>query len=271
MNQLHIFKNETFGEIRTVEINEKPYFVANDIAKALGYSNTRDAILRHCRGVVKHDIGVQTGNKSDGTPAIQNIKMNCIPEGDLYRLITHSELPTAQKFESWVFDEVLPSIRKHGLYAIDELVNNPDLAIQALTALKEEREKNRKLETEVKVKNQLIGELKPKADYVDRILQNKGLVNITQIAKDYGMSGQAMNELLHSLKVQFKQSDQWLLYSKYHDMGYTHSETINITRSGGRPDVKMNTKWTQKGRLFLYELLKSNGYLPVIEQSQKTA
>ena len=264
MNELHIFKNETFGEIRTVEINGKPYFAASDIIKALGYTNPSKAVKDHCRWVTKCYIPHPQSNNKE-------IEVNAIPEGDLYRLITHSELPSAKRFESWVFDEVLPSIRKHGLYAIDELVNNPDLAIQALTALKEEREKNHKLETEVKVKNQLIGELKPKADYVDRILQNKGLVTITQIAKDYGMSGQAMNELLHSLKLQFKQSDQWLLYSKYHDMGYTHSETINITRSDGRPDVKMNTKWTQKGRLFLYELLKSNGYLPVIEQSQKTA
>ena len=127
------------------------------------------------------------------------------------------------------------------------------------------------LETEVKVRNQLIGELKPKADYVDTILKNKGLVTITQIAKDYGISGKAMNELLHTLKVQYKQNQQWLLYRKYQGMGYTHSETVDIKHKDGTPDVRMNTKWTQKGRLFLYELLKSNDFLPVIEQSQKTA
>ena len=116
------------------------------------------------------------------------------------------------------------------------------------------------------VKNQLIGELKPKADYTDLILKNHGLVTITQIAKDYGMSGQAMNDLLHTLKVQYKQSKQWLLYEKHQACGYTHSETINFEHSDGRPDVKMNTKWTQKGRLFLYELLKENGIIPVIER-----
>jgi anti-repressor protein len=125
------------------------------------------------------------------------------------------------------------------------------------------------LQLENKQQQQIIGELKPRADYTDRILQNKGLVTITQIAKDYGMSGNAMNELLHSLGVQYRQSNQWLLYQKYHDKGYTHSQTVDIVRKDGRPDVKMNTKWTQKGRLFIYNLLKENGTIPVIEKEQK--
>ena len=122
------------------------------------------------------------------------------------------------------------------------------------------------LQLETKQQQQIIGELKPKADYTDKILKNKGLVTITQIAKDYGMTGNAMNDLLHSLGVQYKQSDQWLLYRQYHGLGYTHSQTINIVRSDGRPDIKMNTKWTQKGRLFIYNLLKDNDVLPVIER-----
>lgn len=125
------------------------------------------------------------------------------------------------------------------------------------------------LTLQLNMKDQVIKELKPKADYTDTILKNKGLVTITQIAKDYGMTGQQMNELLHNLGVQYKQSGQWLLYTKYQDKGYTHSETIDITRSDGRPDVKMNTKWTQKGRLFIYGLLKQHEILPVIEQDQK--
>lgn len=257
MNDLKIFENAEFGQIRTAEINGKPYFCGSDVAKALGYSNARKAIGDHCKGVTKRDTLTKGGKQ----------EINFIPEGDIYRLITHSKLPSAEKFESWVFDEVLPSIRKHGMYAIDELVNNPDLAIQALTALKDEREKNKQLNEEVNVKDQLIGELKPKADYMDRILKNKGLVTITQIAKDYGMSGKAMNDLLHNLKIQYKQSSQWLLYKEYQSCGYTHSETITIQRTDGREDVKMNTKWTQKGRLFLYQLLKGNGMLPVIERA----
>ena len=139
--------------------------------------------------------------------------------------------------------------------------------LEANKLLEEQRVQIGLLQTEVKVKDQLIGELKPRADYTDKILKNTGLVTMTQIAKDYGMTGQAMNKLLHELGVQYKQSGQWLLYSKYHGMGYTHSETVDIVRSDGRPDVKMNTKWTQKGRLFLYNLLKENGVVPVIEQN----
>ena len=257
MSELKVFENAEFGQVRMIEINEKPFFCGSDVAKALGYAIPSKAVNTHCKGASKMETPTNGGNQ----------QIIFIPEGDVYRLITHSKLPSAEKFESWVFDEVLPSIRKHGMYAIDELINNPDLAIQALTALKDEREKNRTLSEEVNVKNQLIGELKPKADYMDRILKNPGLVTITQIAKDYGMSGQAMNDLLHSLKVQYKQSSQWLLYEKYQSCGYTHSQTINYEHADGRPDVKMNTKWTQKGRLFLYQLLKTNGVFPSIERS----
>lgn len=107
----------------------------------------------------------------------------------------------------------------------------------------------------------------PEADYYDQILQSKSLVLISQIAKDYGLGAPTMNKKLHELGVQYKQSGQWLLYSKYQNKGYTHSRTINITRSDGHSDVRMQTEWTQKGRLFLYELLKKNGILPIIEQN----
>lgn len=118
----------------------------------------------------------------------------------------------------------------------------------------------------IKVQQQLIGELKPLADYTDVILKNKGLVTITQIAKDYGMSGFELNNLLHELKVQYKAGAQWLLYAKHQKCGYTHSETINFNHSDGRTDVKMNTKWSQKGRLFIYKILKEIEILPVIER-----
>ncbi|WP_279000603.1 phage antirepressor KilAC domain-containing protein [Thomasclavelia cocleata] len=138
---------------------------------------------------------------------------------------------------------------------------------EALLQLLARIEENEKLELSNKIKDQQIAELKPKADYCDLILKNKGLVTISQIAKDYGKSGKALNNILHNLGIQYKQSGQWLLYSKYQNKGYTQSETIDITRSNGMPDVKMNTKWTQKGRLFLYELLKANDILPMIEQN----
>jgi len=152
----------------------------------------------------------------------------------------------------------------------NQLVNKESYMIEdpisrAKAWIKEQEEKQQLKLTSEKQK-QIIGELKPKADYTDKILKNKGLVTITQIAKDYGMSGQAMNKLLYSLGVQYKQSGQWLLYSKHHGKGYTHSETVDITRSDGRADITMTTKWTQKGRLFLYNLLKENNFIPDIEK-----
>lgn len=122
------------------------------------------------------------------------------------------------------------------------------------------------LQLENTQQKQLIGELKPKADYLDQILQSKALVTITAIAKDYGMSAKTLNKKLHELKVQFKQGHQWFLYSQYHNCGYTHSETVEYVHKNGTKDVTMNTKWTQKGRLFLYELLKKNGIVPIIEK-----
>lgn len=155
---------------------------------------------------------------------------------------------------------------------IEELENqgNKQLPVtykEALIQLVEQVEENEKLQTNNLMLEQQVHEMKPKADYTDIILKNKSLMTITQIAKDYGMSGQAMNKLLHELRVQYKQSDQWLLYSDYHDKGYTHSDTVEIKRNDGTPDVKLNTKWTQKGRLFLYDLLKRNNIIPTIEKS----
>ena len=124
-----------------------------------------------------------------------------------------------------------------------------------------------KKDKEIEMKNQVINELKPKADYTDTILQSKALVNINQIAKDYGMSAREMNKILAERCVQYKQGNQWLLYRKYHDKGYTSSETVSITHSDGSPDVIMRTKWTQKGRLFIYELLKKSDILPIIERN----
>ena len=133
---------------------------------------------------------------------------------------------------------------------VEKMWNSPEMIMKR--ALEIANKKVEHLQLVTSKQKQLIGELKPKADYTDKILKNTGLVTITQIAKDYGMSGQKMNELLHNLKVQYKQSDQWLLYSEHHGKGYTHSETVDIKRSDGREDIKMNTKWTQKGRLIIY-------------------
>lgn len=256
MNNLKVFENKEFGSIRTVQIDNEPYFVGKDVAEILGYSNPQKAIRDH---IDDEDKTLNESFTVNGTMAV------LINESGLYSLILSSKLPTAKKFKRWVTAEVLPSIRQTGTYmtaeTIEKVLYNPDMIIGIAQQLKA-------LQLENAQKTQLIGELRPKANYVDMILNNKGLVTITQIAKDYGMSGKRMNSLLNSLGVQYKQSGQWLLYSKYHDLGYTHSKTIDIKRSDGRPDVVMETKWTQKGRLFIYDLLKDNGVYPVIEQAK---
>lgn len=259
MNKFNItpfFKKE-FGEIRVIEIEGKPHFVGSDVASALGYARPTKAIQDHCKGVLKQDIPTDGGEQ----------KMSVISEGDVYRLIVKSKLPQAEKFESWVFDEVLPSIRKHGMYARDELLDNPDLMIAVATELKHEREQRKQLEVVNTALTQQIGELKPKADYTDMVLQNKSLMTVTAIAKDYGMSGGALNKKLNELGIQYKQGSQWFLYAKHQAKGYTSSSTTTIEHRDGSTEVKLHTKWTQKGRLFIYEELKKKGILPLIEQN----
>lgn len=256
MGELQIFKNEEFGEVRTVEIEGKPFFCGSDVAKALGYTNPNKAVNDHCRAITKCSTPI--------SGKIQEI--NFIPEGDLYRLIVSSKLPTAEKFERWVFDEVLPSIRKHGLYATDELLDNPDLIIQMATKLKEEREVRKALEIENKVQSQQIAELQPKATYYDLILQCKDMLSMTEIAKDYGKSAKGMNKLLNEFGIQYKQGGVWFLYAKYQDKGYTQTKTQNYPKPDGTQGSRVHMYWTQKGRLFLYDLLKSEDILPMVEQ-----
>ena len=262
-NKIEVFTKAEFGELRTVNVGDKIMFVASDVAKALGYSRPADAITAHCKGSVKHRLPTNGG--------MQELKI--IPEGDVYRLITHSKLPAAEKFESWVFDEVLPSIRKHGAYmtedTIKKVIAEPDFIIKLATELKKEQEQNKQLTETCSQQQQVIGELKPKADYVDKILKSNSLVTITQIAKDYGMSGQAMNKVLHDLHIIYSCNKQWLLYSQHQAKGYTFSETVDIPREDGTTKVVMNTKWTQKGRLFLYETLKKRNLLPLIERKEQ--
>ena len=248
MKELQVF-NYNDREIRTVEKNGDIWWVLKDVCEVLELSNPTMIAGRLDEDErAKFDLGRQG-------------ETNIINESGLYNVILRSDKPEAKKFKRWVTHEVLPSIRRTGGYTL------PKTLPEALRMAAELAEKAESLETENEKQRQIIGELKPKADYTDRILQNKGLVTITQIAKDYGMSGQGMNALLNRLCIQYKSSGgQWLLYSKYQAKGYTHSNTIDFTRADGSRDVRMETKWTQKGRLFLYEKLKKHGHLPVIER-----
>ena len=253
MNELQVFKNVEFGSIRILQVNGEPYFVGKDVAVILEYSNPRDALAKH---VDDEDKGVAKCHTLGG---IQDLTV--INESGLYSLILSSKLPTAKKFKHWVTSEVLPVIRRHGIYAVDEVLNNPDMLIAALLKLKAE------LKATVAVQNQQIVEMKPKASYYDAVLNCKDLVAISVIAKDYGWSANRMNQYLYQKGVQYKQGNKiWLLYQKYAEMGYTNTKTHSYPGNDGTMHTAVHTYWTQQGRLFIYELLKSDGILPTMEQ-----
>ena len=256
-NNLQIFENAEFGQIRTIEINNEIWFIGKDIAEALGYAKSENAIAMY---VDKED---KTSTLIQGTGSNYKSKAICINESGLYSLTFSSKLPNAKKFKRWVTSEILPSIRKHGVYATEELIANPDLAIAAFKALKEEREKNKLLKQTTAIQQQQISELQPKASYYDLILQSTSVMSISKIAKDYGKSSIWLNKKLEEKKVQFKQGGIWLLYQKYAKNGYTQSVSYIIDNKR----TSLLTKWTQKGRLFIYDLLKADGILPLIEQN----
>lgn len=256
--ELQVYKNAEFGSVRTTTIGGQPYFVGKDVAGILGYANTRKALIDHIDEEDKDDVTIRDAIGRNQT-------MTAINESGLYSLILSSKMPNAKKFKRWVTNEVLPAIRKHGLYVTDDLIANPDLAIAAFTALKEEREKNKELMAAVAIGQQQIAEMKPKATYYDVVLKCRDAVNISVIAKDYGWSAMRMNEYLHDKGIQFKQGDIWLLYQKYAPNGYTKTNTHIYEDSKGIQHTKVHTKWTQKGRLFIYEQLKADGIYPQIE------
>ncbi len=258
MHEMKIFEDPQFGEIRTIAEGTTVLFCGSDVAVALGYNNPRKALIDHCKGVTKRDTltngGVQT--------------MSFITEGDVYRLIARSNLPNAVRFECWVFEEVLPSIRQTGGYLVGEdVLSEEELLEKALEVahrkVAEVRRRNATLEAQNIIHSQQLSEMQPKARYHDLILQNKSTLSVTLIAKDYGMSAIRMNKLLHELGVQYRQGDAWLPYQRYAVQGYTQSRTHAIDAESS----KTSTYWTQKGRLFLYNLLKLHGILPMIERS----
>lgn len=258
MCDIKIYENPEFGAVRTFVIEGTPYFSGKDVAEALGYTNPQKALRDH---VDSEDKTVNESFTVNGTMGI------LINESGLYSLVLSSKLPNAKKFKRWITNEVLPAIRKHGVYAVDELLENPDMLIAALTELKAEREHRVMLEHTVAVQNQQITEMKPKASYYDVVLNCKDLVAISTIAKDYGWSANRMNRYLYEKGIQFKQGNKiWLLYQKYAEKGYTSTKTHSYPGNDGTVHTKIHTYWTQQGRLFIYGLLKENGILPVMER-----
>jgi prophage antirepressor-like protein len=260
MNELMIFSNPEFGRVRTLEENGTVLFCGTDVARALGYSNPRDAVSRHCRGVVKRD-GVSLTTNQRGKTTEQTVEMSFIPESDLYRLVFSSKLPAAERFTDWVTGEVLPSIRRNGMYLL------PKDYPSALRALADAEEKRLALAAENERQAQVIAEFEPIRHYVDTILESQDALATSQIAADYGMSAQQLNKILRNEGVQHKVNGQWLLYKKHMNMGYTKSKTNQFTHSDGRTDTKLHTQWTQKGRLMIHNILEKRGIVAVMDRT----
>ena len=247
-NQLNMVQHDKFGKMEILMVDDKPHFPATECATILGYSNPQKAIRDHCRkdGCTNRSVIDRLGREQE---------KRYINEGNLYRLIARSKLPVAVQFETWVFDEVLPSIRKHGAYLTDDtlhdLLSDPELAHDLFCKLQYEREKTTQLE--IRLETQA-----PKVQYYNTILQSKNAIPITLIAKDYGLSAMAFNQLLFDLGIQHKIGGTWILYQRYADSGYTQSRTYYT----GKGRAVLHTCWTQKGRLFLYDTLAEYGIFP---------
>ena len=252
MKEMQIFENQEFGAVRTVELDGEPWLVGKDVAQALGYSNPRKALADH---VEEEDKGV---TKCDTLGGVQ--EMTIINESGLYSLVLSSKLPGAKKFRRWVTAEVLPAIRRTGGYRM------PKDYPSALRALADAEEEKLALRAENEQQRQAIAEFQPLRQYIDTILSSTGAIATTQIAADYDISAKQLNKILHEEGLQHCVNGQWILYRRHMGKGYSKSETIPITRSDGRTDTRIYTKWTQKGRILIHEILTRRGILAVMDR-----
>lgn len=260
--ELQVFSNAEFGSVRSIMVNDEPYFVGKDVAEILGYKNPQEAIRNHVDSEDKGVSEILTPGGKQQVPVIN--------ESGLYSLILSSKLPNAKKFKRWVTSEVLPAIRKHGVFTVDTMLDDPDAVIAALQAYKEERQRRLLLESENAVQKQQLLEMKPKVSYYDVVINSPDLISITEIAKDYGWSAKHMNGYLHSKGIQYNQGDRiWILYQKYAEQGLTSTKTHAYLSGDGDTHTKVHTYWTQKGRLFIYDLLKEDGIFPLIEKDER--
>ena len=252
MNELQVFKNEKFGTVRTITENGRTLFCAKDIANALGYKDTTNAIKQHCRWVVKRHLPhPQSPDKT--------IEMTFIPEGDIYRLAAKSQIPGADEFERWIFDEVLVLVNHTGGYLGNtENMSDFELVSRALLIVQKQLEQ----------RDETIRKIAPDAEYAQNCLLAENGIITSSIAKDYGMSADSFNRMLKGLRIQYKRGDQWLLYAPYQDKGYMTSRTTPITHSDGRVEQKVASLWTAEGRRFLYDFLKKRGIVPLNERGR---
>lgn len=270
-DKIQVFQNEQFGEIRTVNYNGEPWFVAKDVCDILGISNPTDALNKGLEDFERARFNL--GRQGEA---------NIISESGFYTLVLRSRKSIAKPFRLWVTQEVLPQIRKTGGY-IPTTINavpmtDEQIMAQALIiAQKTIETRNQEIaaakqaiaqkDCELVKANDKINIMEPKADYYDTVLRAEGLITISCIADDYGISGKAMNQLLHEWGIQYKRGKKWYLYDKYKGLGYIGNSTYDGTHTDGTPATFTNMMWTELGRKFIHGEMKSHGYLTVAEQA----
>lgn len=252
MDGIEVFKNEEFGEVRTRVINDVPMFVGKDVAMSLGYTNPMKAIRDH---VDEEDKGVNEMFTPGG-----NQQVMFINESGVYSLVFSSKLPDAKKFKHWVTSEVLPAIRKTGGYMVSKQDDTPESIMARAVLIAQDTIKRQ--EHELDIANERISlqdaELKkqaPKVEYVDNVLKSVSTYTSTQMSKELGLrTGKQLHEILNRLGYMYKQSGQWMLTSKFSELGYTKSRTNFFTLNDGSLGTNIITVWTEKGRQWLHDL-----------------
>ena len=241
MNEITIFQNQEFGAIRTIRGEQgEPLFCAKDVAEALGYKNSRDAIVKHVEKEDKTTVAIRDTGSNYKTQAA------FINESGLYALILSSKLESAKRFKHWVTSEVLPSIRKQGGYMIarpdesDEIILARALQIMQATLARRDEQ---------------IAKLQPRADYADHVLDSVSCFTVTQIGKELGMTGHDLNVLLCQMGIQYAQSGQYLLYADYARQGLAKNRTFSREANDGTLHTRTYLVWTERGRDFIHRLL----------------
>ena len=272
MEGLKLFQSPIFGQVRTVVINGQVMFAATDVAKCLGYSNPRDAISKHCKsdGVAFCDGVVKTGQRKDGTIYEQTGEIKVITKGNLIRLVANSELPQAEQVESWIFDEVIPTVLETGGYISttpndtpEEIMARALTIAQATLAKREERLKQLEAETEqqqatIELQDKEIKEAAPKVNYYNNHLQSVNTQTSTQVAKQIGLDAEKLHKTLKEIGVIYRQSGQWILHAPYSTWGLHSTRTQTYTRSDGSTGTSVYTVWTTKGVRFIIALYEND-------------
>ena len=258
-SKVMVYEHPLFGKVRMFVENGKTWFCGTDIATSLGYSNPRDAIVRHCKshGVVNHDVIDSMGRTQ---------QMKFISEGNIYRLTAKSQMPKADEFESWIFDDIVPSVINTGSYSVQSQLPNFNNPAEAARAWADQYEKNQTLALEVQqqqetieLQQQELTQSAPKVSYYDNHLQSVNTQTSTQVAKQIGMDAEKLHKKLKEIGIIYRQSGQWILHAPYSTWGMHSTRTQTYTRSDGSIGTSVYTVWTQRGVRFIIALYE-NGW-----------